>query len=64
MENGMMKMAKNMAIGMAVGTAITAAGAIYINENKAQAKKAMKKVKEGKHLITKAGESIIREINN
>lgn len=63
MEHKIKHTARNMAIGVAIGTAVAAAGAAYINENRPQAKKAMRKVKEGQKIITRAGESIIREIN-
>ncbi|MBR5251323.1 MAG: hypothetical protein IKV52_00685 [Oscillospiraceae bacterium] len=48
-------------IGMAVGTALTAAGAMYVKENRT-AQRAMDKAKESKRIITRAGENIIREI--
>lgn len=48
-------------IGMAVGTALTAAGAMYVRENRT-AQRAMDKAKESKRIITRAGENIIREI--
>ena len=57
-----MNIVKSMAVGMAVGTAITAAGAVYISENKSEAQKAIKKAKNSKKIITRAGENIIREI--
>ncbi|MEG2929733.1 MAG: hypothetical protein RR846_09345 [Oscillospiraceae bacterium] len=63
MEHKMMNTARNVAIGAAIGTAVAAAGAAYLNENRQQAKKAVKKMKEGQKIITKAGESFIREIN-
>ena len=64
MENRMMNTVKNMAIGMAVGTAVAAAGAMYLNENKQVTRKAMNKMEKGKKIITRAGEDIIREIND
>ncbi|MEG1801599.1 MAG: hypothetical protein RR162_07535 [Oscillospiraceae bacterium] len=63
MEHKMMNTARNMAIGAAIGTAMAAAGAVYLNENKQQAKKAVRKMKDGKRIITNAGESLIREMN-
>ena len=53
MENKMMKAAKNMAIGMAMGAVAATAGAIYINENR-QAQKAVKQVKRTGRKIVKA----------
>lgn len=63
MKNNGMGIIRSAMIGMAVGTAITAAGAMYIKEN-ATAQKAMHKAKESKRIITKAGENIIKEITD
>ena len=63
MKNNSIGMIRSAMIGMAVGTAITAAGAVYMREN-ATAQKAMNKAKESKRIITKAGENIIKEITD
>ena len=63
MKNNGMGMIRSAMIGMAVGTAITAAGAMYMKES-ATAQKAMHKAKESKRIITKAGENIIKEITD
>ncbi|MBQ9844558.1 MAG: hypothetical protein IJO54_00530 [Oscillospiraceae bacterium] len=64
MKNKAMNMVRSAMIGMAVGTAITAAGAMYIKENKAAAENAMQKAKNSKRIITRAGENVIREITD
>lgn len=64
MEKNSMGFMKSMALGMAVGTALTAAGAMYINDNRSEAQKAIKKAKNSKKIITKAGENIIKEITD
>lgn len=65
MEHKIMHNARNMAIGIAIGTAAAAAaGAVYLKENKPKAKRAVRKIVEGKKIITQAGESIIREMNS
>ena len=63
MENNVMGMVRSCIVGMAVGTAITA-GAMYMNENKAAAKKVMNKAKNSKRIITRAGENVIKEITD
>ena len=62
MENKTMNIMRSAMIGMAVGTALTAAGAIYIKENKNLADSAVRKAKQSKKIITRAGENVIREI--
>ena len=62
MENKTMNIMRSAMIGMAVGTALTAAGAIYIKENKNIADSAVRKAKQSKKIITRAGENVIREI--
>ena len=64
MKNKAMNMVRSAMIGMAVGTAITAAGAMYIKENKAAAENAIQKAKNSKRIITRAGENVIREITD
>lgn len=63
MENNGMGIVRSAIIGMALGSVMTA-GAMYINENKYAAKKAMRKAMESKKIITRAGENIIREITD
>ena len=62
MKSNGMNIIKSAMIGMAVGTAVTAAGAMYIKDSSA-AQKAMNKAKENKRIITRAGENIIKEIS-
>ena len=62
MEHKTMNIMRSAMIGMAVGTALTAAGAIYIKENKNLAESAVQKAKRSKRIITHAGENVIREI--
>ena len=62
MENKTMNIMRSAMIGMAVGTALTAAGAIYIKENKNLADSAVRKAKQSKKIITRAGENVTREI--
>lgn len=62
MEHKTMNIMRSAMIGMAVGTALTAAGAIYIKENKNLAESAVQKAKRSKRIITRAGENVIREI--
>lgn len=64
MKNTGMGMIRSAMIGMAVGTALTAAGAMYLKENSASAQKAMNKAKASKRIITRAGENIIKEITD
>ncbi len=64
MENKTMNIMKSAMIGMAVGTALTAAGAMYIKENKNLAEEAMMKAKRSKRIITRAGENVIKEIRD
>lgn len=63
MENNGMGIIRSAIIGMALGSALTA-GAMYVNENKYAAHKAMQKAKASKKIITRAGENIIREITD
>ena len=63
MKNNGMSIIKSAMIGMAVGTAVTAAGALYMKDN-STAQKAMNKAKESKRIITRAGENIIKEITD
>ena len=62
MKHGAMNIVRSAMIGMAVGTAITAAGAMYIKENKQMAEDAVRKAKRSKHILTRAGENVVREI--
>ena len=62
MKSNGMNIIKSAMIGMAVGTAVTAAGAMYIKDS-STAQKAMNKAKESKRIITRAGENIIKEIS-
>lgn len=64
MENKTMNIMKSAMIGMAVGTALTAAGAMYIKENKNIAEDALLKAKRSKRIITRAGENVIKEIRD
>ena len=61
MENKMMNAAKNMAIGMAVGAVATAAGAMYVSENR-QAQKAVKTVKRTGKKIARASQDIMDDM--
>ena len=62
MEKKTMNIMRSAMVGMAVGTALTAAGAMYIKENKNIANSAVQKAKQSKNIITRAGENVIREI--
>ena len=62
MENKTMNIMRSAMIGMAVGTALTAAGALYLKENKNIAESAVQKAKRSKKIITRAGENVVREI--
>lgn len=64
MENKVMNTVRSAMIGMAVGTALTAAGALYIKENKQLASNAVRKAKNSKNIITRAGENVIKEIKD
>ena len=64
MKNNGINIVHSAMIGMAVGTALTAAGVMYIKESKDATNKAISKAKESKRIITRAGESIIREITD
>ena len=64
MEKKTMNIMRSAMVGMAVGTALTAAGAIYIKENKNITDNAMRKAKNSKRIITRAGENVIREITD
>lgn len=64
MNNGIMNMMRSGLIGMAVGTAVTVAGVMYINDNKSVANKAINKAKNSKRIITRAGENVIKEITD
>ena len=64
MENKIMNTVRSAMIGMAVGTALTAAGALYIKENKQLASNAVRKAKNSKNIITRAGENVIKEIKD
>ena len=64
MEMSAMNMIRSAVVGMVVGTAITAAGAMYISENKSMAQDAMRKAQKSKRIITRAGENVIREIRD
>ena len=61
MENKMMKAAKNMAIGMAVGAMAATAGAVYISENR-QAQKAVKNVKRTGKKIARASQDMMDDM--
>ncbi len=63
MENKMMKAAKNMAIGMAMGAAAVTAGAMYINENR-QAQKAINTVKRTGKKVAKASQDMMDDMMN
>lgn len=64
MENNLMNTVRSAMIGMAVGTALTAAGAIYLKENKQITNNAVRKAKNSKQIITRAGENVIKEIRD
>jgi len=59
-----MNMMRSCLVGMAVGTAVTAAGVMYMKENKAATDKMMHKAKASKRIITRAGENVIKEITD
>ncbi len=63
MNNGMMNIVRSGLIGMAVGTAVTMAGMMYVNDNKT-ANEVMNKAKNSKRIITRAGENVIKEITD
>lgn len=63
MKNNTSGIIRSAMIGMAVGTALTAAGAVYLKENKQMTEEAMTKAKNSKRIITRAGENIIKEIS-
>ena len=64
MKNNMMGTVRSVMIGMAVGTAITAAGAVYLKDNKSAVENAARKAQNSKRIITRAGENVIREITD
>ena len=64
MNNGMMGMVRSGLIGMAVGTAVTMAGVMYVKDNKDTADKVMKKAKNSRKIITRAGENVRKEITD
>ncbi len=64
MKSNAMNIVRSAMIGMAVGTAVTAAGAMYLKENKQMTENAVKKAKNSKKIITRAGENVIREITD
>ncbi|MBQ6896878.1 MAG: hypothetical protein IJN69_06690 [Oscillospiraceae bacterium] len=64
MENKTMNMVRSAMVGMAVGTALTAAGALYLKDNQSMANDAVKKARKSKRIITRAGEDVIREIKD
>ena len=64
MKNNAMGTVRSVMIGMAVGTAITAAGAVYLKENKSVTENAARKAQNSKRIITRAGENVIREITD
>ena len=64
MNSGIMNIVRSGLIGMAVGTAVTVAGVMYINDNKATANNVMTKAKNSKKIITRAGENVIKEITD
>ncbi|MBQ6929731.1 MAG: hypothetical protein IJN27_05475 [Oscillospiraceae bacterium] len=64
MNNSVMNMMRSGLIGMAVGTAVTVAGVMYVSENKSAANKVMNKAKNSKRIITRAGENVIKEITD
>jgi len=49
---------------MAGGTAGTAAGTMYLKENRQIADGVVKKAKNSKKIITRAGENVIKEITD
>lgn len=64
MNSGMMNIVRSGLIGMAVGTAVTVAGVMYINDNKTAANRVVNKAKNSKKIITRAGENVIKEITD
>lgn len=64
MENSVMNMMRSCLVGIAVGTAVTAAGAMYVSNNKSAANNVIKKAKNSKRIITRAGENVIKEITD
>ena len=64
MNSGIMNIVRSGLIGMAVGTAVTVAGVMYINDNKTAANSVMNKAKNSKRIITRAGENVIKEITD
>ena len=64
MNNGIMNMVRSGLIGMAVGTAVTVAGVMYVNENKTAANKVINKARNSKRIITRAGENVVKEITD
>ncbi len=64
MNSNISNLMRSCLVGVAVGSAATAAGVMYINENKSAANKVMKKAKNSKRIITRAGENVIKEITD
>ena len=64
MNNSMMNIVRSGLIGMALGTAATVAGVMYINDNRTAANKVVNKAKNSKRIITRAGENVIKEITD
>ncbi|MBE6878473.1 MAG: hypothetical protein E7488_04830 [Ruminococcaceae bacterium] len=64
MKSNVMNIVRSAMIGMAVGTAVTAAGAMYLKENRQIADGVVKKAKNSKKIITRAGENVIKEITD
>lgn len=64
MNNTVMNMMRSGLIGMAVGTAVTVAGVMYVAENKSATNNVINKAKNSKRIITRAGENVIKEITD
>ena len=63
MSSNVMNIVRSGLIGMAVGTAVTVAGMMYVSDNRTAANKVMNKAKNSKRIITRAGENVIKEIS-
>lgn len=63
MSHKMMKSMTNMAVGMVVGAVGAGLGAMYLTENKSEAKKAINKVKQSTDKLAKAGEDALDDFH-
>ena len=62
MDKKMMSSAKNVALGLAMGTAATVAGAYYLKDNEKMVRSATNKVKKSGRIISRAGDDVVKEL--